>query len=447
VRTRLLIGTILLTTATIVAFFVPTAISLNRTEREAQEVELQREAADAAALLGEHRAREEEQEHQAGESQTAEPPDQDHDRLAPEGAGEDHRFGLYDTRGALVLGDGPASADWAVRSALRGRSATGRVGEYRVATVPMVGGGAVRAAEPASEAAARTRGALLRLGLIGLAVLVVASIAAWLLARRLSRPLRDVGRSAARLGGGDFTATAPTSTGVAEVDEVATALNRSAARIGAMVERERRLTSDTSHQLRTPLAGLRLVLEGELASPRPERAEVIEEALGAVDRMEAIVDALTDLARDAEPGPPVELDDVARTAVDRWQALFEAENRELVAECRSSAVVGARSAALDTILDVLLDNALRHGRGVVTVATEAHARLARVVVTDEGQCVLPEEELFERRTSGSGGTGIGLHLARTLADAEGARLRLLEDEPTTFQLVLRALVEEPDADA
>ncbi|QYG93506.1 HAMP domain-containing histidine kinase [Iamia sp. SCSIO 61187] len=441
-RTRLLVGTLLLATAAIVAFFIPAAFALDDAERAAHEAELQREAADAAALLGERyesvrgvgpdggvdQDGDDETDEDGGE-------DDETDRPVPAGADEDHLFGLYDADGRLVLGVGPPGADDPVRSALRGRSATARVGDLRVAAVPLAGGGAVRAAEPASEADVRTRAAILRLASAALLVLLAGSVAAWLLARRLTRPLRDVGRSATRLGGGDFTATAPT-TGIAEIDEVASALNTSATRIGAMVARERRLTADTSHQLRTPLAGLRVALETELAHPRPDPTAVLTEALGAVERMEGTVDALTDLARDEEVGAPIALDEVVAAAAERWRPFLRAQDRPLHVEAASQATVSARVAALDTILDVLLDNALHHGLGAVTLAAEAAGGSARVVVADEGRCPLADDRLFARRSSSAGRTGIGLHLARSLADAEAGRLRLVDQDPTTFQLVL-----------
>lgn len=442
-RTRILLGTVLLTAATIAAFFVPAAVALDDAEREAQELELQREAADAAALLGARRdeAERRDEEPERGPEED-EGDDAEEERDAPLGADEDHTFGLYGADGALVLGEGPARADEPVRAAIGGRTSTARVGDERVAAVPLSAGGALRAAEPAAEADDRARSAMFRLGLVAVAIVAAAAGAAWLLARRLSRPLRDLGRTAARLGGGDFTAqVAPT--GLPEVDEVGSALNTTASRIGTLVERERRLTADTSHQMRTPLAGLRLALEAELAAPRPDAGEVLRESLGAVERLEAIVAALTDLARDEAPDTLVPIDEVAEAARQRWAAHLSRSGRALEVDAATGATVGARRAALDTIVDVLVDNALHHGTGTVTVATEAHDGSVRLVVADEGSCRLGDDALFARRRSGGGRTGIGLHLARTLAEAEGARLRLLERDPTAFQLLLAAAPASP----
>lgn len=425
-RRRLLLGTVLLTIGTIAAFFIPAAVALSNAEREAQVVELQQEAMDATTRLDPASVRPDlDPSHEPGDldADVDGRPDQQHD------------YGRYDANGRLVSGTGPEVADAPVREAIKGFSTTARVGDERVAAVPLADGGAVRAAEPASEADQRTRAAVLRLAAIAGLVLIAGSVAAWLLARRLTEPLRLLGQSATRLGGGDFTATAPT-TGIAEIDEVAVALNASASRIEQLVERERRLTADTSHQLRTPITGLRVALETELASPRPDRNEILGEALGAVDRLEGTVDALTDLARDAPAGDPFPLDDLLAAAVGRWRPHLRGTGRDLPTPPASPASSPARRAAIDTILDVLIDNALTHGAGTVTLGVSVHGPSALLTVADEGTCDLGAERMFERHESGSGRTGIGLHLARTLAEAEGARLRLASRAPTTFELQL-----------
>ncbi len=424
-RIRLLVGTLLLTVATIAAFFVPSALALSSAERDAQVVELLGEAADAAAGVD-----------AAGTG-----------RLRPQTstADDEHHYAVYDAAGKRLWGDGPNAADRPVVAALGGRSATDRSAGQRVAAVPLTGGRALRAAEPAAEADRATRASVARLGLIAVLILAGGSVAAWLLARRLTRPLRELGRSAARLGGGDFTATAASSTGVAEIDELADALNSSAARIGILVERERRLTADVSHQVRTPLTGLRLALEGELAAPRPDANEVLHEALGAVDRLEATVTSLTGLARDQVAAAPFDVDAAIAAAVRRWRPLFARAGRTVDAGAPSGAVSPTRRAAIDAILDVLADNALHHGAGRVTIAVDATRGTAAVSVVDEGSCVLADDQLFQRHHSAAGSTGIGLHLARTLAEAEGSRLRLVRRMPTTFQLLLPIDNGEPAA--
>src|SRR5690606_15076419 len=121
----------------------------------------------------------------------------------------------------------------------------------------------------------------------------------------------------------------------------------------------------------------------------------------------------------------------------RWTDDLAQAGRRLVFDHDLGHVMSkTREIAIETALDVLLDNALRHGRGVVTVHAHHGAGSVLIDVQDEGVCELTDPELFKRHLSGHGGTGIGLHLARTLAEGEGARLRLIRPDPTTFRLQL-----------
>lgn len=423
-RRRLLLGALLLTVGTIAALFVPAAIALSHAEREAQVVELQQEAMDVTARID--------------PASTRPPldPATDHTGEDSDDAGDQgHDYARYGADGRRISGVGPIEADAPVLAAIAGRSTTAEIGDERIVAVPLADGGAVRAAEPVSEADARTRAAVLRLAAIAGLILVAGAVASWVLARRLTGPLRELGTSASRLGGGDFTATAPTA-GIVEIDEVATALNASAARIGRLVEREQRLTADLSHQLRTPIAGLRIALETEVASPRDDRTEILDEALGAVDRLEATVAALTHLARDVPASDPFAIDDLLAEVGARWSAPLREAGRTLHLPPASGATSRTRRAAIDTIVDVLVDNARTHGRGDVVVGLDLAGPMLCITVADEGRCTLSSEQAFERHTSGSGSSGIGLHLARTLAEAEGARLRLASHVPTTFELQL-----------
>jgi signal transduction histidine kinase len=422
VRLRLIIGSLVLTAAVTIAFFVPAGIALASAEREAQVVELQQEAADAAASASSGL--------QPGGVSLDDPL-----REAKRRGEREHEYALYDVNGTRTTGDGPLRLEPTLRSALVGHSRTGRSGGDRIAAVPLPGGGALRASEPANEADERVRSALLRLAGQGLALLLLASAGTWGLASRLTRPLRDLGVAAARLGGGDFTTKASLS-GVREVDEVATALNATADRLGSTVERMRRLSVDASHQMRTPLTGLRASLETELLQPRPDATEALREALGAVERLEQTVSDLTELARDEVEAEALSTGAVLDAAAARWGAPLAAAGRSLILEPDTGATARARRPAVDAILDVLVDNALHHGAGAVTLGSDLGGGGVTLRVSDRGECHSSEVELFARRGPTAGRRGIGLPLARALAEAEGGRLRLASTDPTTFHLQL-----------
>ena len=261
----------------------------------------------------------------------------------------------------------------------------------------------------------------------------------------LVRPLEALRAVAQRIGDGDFTQETPV-TGLSELDQLGDSLRSSANRIARLLTRERAFSSDASHQLRTPLAALRTTLETELYAPRPDPRLAIEEGLRAVDRLERTVVTLLDLARD-EPPDRAELDLGERllAASKRWQP--DAAQRGRAIEVHTAGEPGAgrtritahaSASACDHILDVLIENALVHGSGTVMLRAVPRHGVIGVEVIDEGSVARDAEpRLFRRRESWAGSTGIGLHLARALAEGEGGRLRLADTAPTTFELLLR----------
>ena len=225
--------------------------------------------------------------------------------------------------------------------------------------------------------------------------------------------------------------------GVREVDDVAGALDVSADRLETIVSRERAFSADASHQLRTPLAALRLELEAiELRG-----ATVLEvpAALAQVDRLQDTIDTLLTVARD---GPRVTASTPLRGLLDdaeaRWRGPLAVQGRPLRIRTDSHKIaVRASASVLREIIDVLLDNALRHGAGAVEVRARAIGDSAALDVSDEGAGpALDPDAVFERRAGTSSGHGIGLALAKSLAHAEGGRLALTRTAPAAFTLLL-----------
>jgi signal transduction histidine kinase len=420
--TRRIFFTIVATTALAVALFgVPMAIVVNRRVHDDAVIELQQAAFDTAAAL---------------------PPSSIGTGVVLPPSESSIDVGIYDSNGAKVGGAGPATADDIVAAAAKGGIHDGVVGSERVIAVPLPGQdasrGVVRAAEPRSEVRQRELMTWLAMAGVGVLAVAVAAGAGALLARRLTRPVRRLREASVRLGEGDFTVVAPPS-GVAELDDVAGALTTTARRLGATVERERTFAADASHQLRTPLASLRLALDNELASPRPDPRVALHEALTDVDRLDATVTNLLALAR--EPGPPrnpVAVEALVEGAESRWRHVLAANGRALQVDLEPGTVpVVVSTAAVSTVLDVLLDNALHHGAGAVTISGGPAPRDGVVlIVGDEGEVTLPDGALFAPRAPDGRHHGIGLALARSLAEAEGLRLLLARRRPTAFELVL-----------
>jgi signal transduction histidine kinase len=298
--------------------------------------------------------------------------------------------------------------------------------------------GAVRAARSDDAVDERVHRVWFALGALAGGVIAAAALAASVLGRRLARPLERLATSARRLGDGDFAVPFPAS-GVGEVDAVGAALDTTAKRLDDLVTRERAFSVDASHQLRTPLAALRLELEA-IELDRPSTPELTA-ALGQVDRLQATVDTLLKAARDTPQRPGhTDLEALLEDARERWHAKLAARGRPLrTLLCASSPVAAAAPGVVSEVVDVLISNAYQHGAGAVTVTVRDAAGWLAVDVADEGAGLTGEtEDVFTRRSQAAEGHGIGLPLARSLAHAEGGRLTVTNVRPgPVFTLLLQ----------
>ncbi|WP_019631458.1 sensor histidine kinase [Actinomadura atramentaria] len=355
---------------------------------------------------------------------------------------------LYAGTGARISGTGPDSADAAVLAAMRTRTTHTATGDPLVVAVPVVRKGrvlgVVRAARPSGAVYLRIAGTWL--AMLGIAVLAVGLtwLAARRQARRLALPIERLATTAELLGEGDFTVRTRPS-GIPEIDSAAGCLDATARRIGALLARERAFSAEASHQLRTPLTGLRLGLEAALQDPPDEREEAIRAAIASADRLERTIADLLALARDT-PRVRDRLDAgtlLAETA-EAWCDPLAERDRTLRTETVGTPPVGAGSAAaVRQILAVLVDNASQHGSGAVTLRARDASGVLAIDVVDEGDTgTLDTVELFRRERTPDG-HGIGLPMARGLAEAEGGRLTRTGHAPTTFTLLLPA-ADEPE---
>jgi signal transduction histidine kinase len=303
-------------------------------------------------------------------------------------------------------------------------------------------GGAVVAQAPIGELHHRVYREWLLIALLSLGGVLVAVALAALQARRLARPLEAIARRSAELGDGDFSVRAGRF-GVPEIDAIARGLDSSAGRIAQLVAREREFSSNVSHQLRTPLTALRLRIEEAGGADDAEREEDLDAALNEVDRLEGTIAHLLAHARQASGGEavPVNLGAVVHDHVARWQPVFSRSRRPLEVSAPKNVLVSASRGTVGQVLDVLLENALLHGIGPVDVSVATNGRSASVTVADAGPGIPDElsDQIFERGDSPAGGTGIGLHLARALAQADNGGLRALNGGTTRFELRLPRL--------
>jgi signal transduction histidine kinase len=376
---------------------------------------------------------------------------------APEPGG---RLGLYDPAGRLRAGNGPARADSVTEQALTGRPTQGQRAGQLVVAVPVSGGervtGVVRAASPAARVWWRTAAAWgILAALMALALLAALGVARRR-ARRLAAPLETLAAASRAVGDGDFTARVP-ACGVAEIDNVAATQNATAGRLGELLERQRQFTANASHQLRTPLAGLQLGLEAALADARADPRAALDEALATTRRLQATVEDVLALHQGGgvpnhDPAPAggnTRLEGLLEDVADRWRGQFATAGRRLSQTCDPGVADRSLPAVrVGQILDVLLDNALRHGAGQVRLTARpagADTDALAVSVADEGPGIREDLGDVFRRGSGSS-HGIGLGLARDFAASLGGRLVLSCRTPPMFTLLLPAPVPAPDPD-
>ena len=284
--------------------------------------------------------------------------------------------------------------------------------------------------------------ALVITGSLAVLAIAVAVALAMFQARRLARPLQELAGAADRLGSGDAHPLGRRY-GVAELDRVAEGLDGSAQRIGDLLAAEREFAADASHQLRTPLTALSMRLE-EMMAAADDPAVVREEGAAALvqtERLAAVVSELLGRTRSPAGGSRkrVSIDDVVAQQVVEWDPAFRRKNRKLEVAGDKNLRAYGRPGTLSQVIATLLDNALVHGAGTVTIRTSRTPKSVVIEVRDEGKGVPSDlvPRIFERNVSGKpGGTGLGLALARSIAAADGGNVVLVRPSPAVFAVFL-----------
>jgi signal transduction histidine kinase len=285
--------------------------------------------------------------------------------------------------------------------------------------------------------------------LVSLAVAVTAALVttlavSWFITRRLTRPIAAMATAATRIADGDYDTRVPPSRLGVEFTLLDNAFNRMAATLQGTEHRRRALLADLAHELRTPVATLDSFLEGIEDDVIPTSEDTWHTLRQQTARLRRLVDDVDSVSRAEERRldvRPVNLDDVVAEAVSAAAAAFR--GKEVILEHRPAtapARVNADPDRLREILDNLLSNALRHtpAGGTVTVTTTGDRSRVAVTVADTGDGIAAEHlpHLFERfyradpaRSHTTGGTGIGLTIARALTHAHGGDLYAASDGP------------------
>ncbi|MGW7044573.1 ATP-binding protein [Streptomyces avermitilis] len=314
------------------------------------------------------------------------------------------------------------------------------VGDVIHATEKGEEGETVRVEEPRSAVTREVGRTLLIIAAVALLAVIAAVLLAVRQANRLASPLTDLAETAERLGSGD-PRPRHKRYGVPELDRVADVLDSSAERIARMLTAERRLAADASHQLRTPLTALSMRLEEITLTDDPDTVkEEATIALTQVERLTDVVERLLTNARDPRTGSAVsfDLDEVIQQQLAEWRPAYRSEGRAVVSSGKRHLRAVGTPGAVAQVLAALIENSLMHGGGTVALRTRVTGNQAVVEVTDEGPGVPADlgARIFERTISGRNSTGIGLAVARDLAEADGGRLEMLQAQPPVFGLFL-----------
>lgn len=442
---RLLVSYLSITTLVLVLLSVPLGFAFARSERDGLRSDIQHDAFVLALR---------------SEEALENTPEVAHEILQPlaEQYQRDHggRIVFVDPRGLLVADSEPPELDAGeadergrdfssrpeIRRALAGREVTGQRYSDTLGTdlmfvaVPIASGGelhgVVRVTYPLSFVNDRANNVWIALAGIGGVVLAIVLAVSIVLARSITRPLAELERGAKALGSGDLDARVEVPVGPAELRSLARSFNQTADQLERLVAAQEAFVADASHQLRTPLAALRLRLENAEGARGDGLDDDLDGAIEEVGRLSALVDGLLMLARVAhiESRPQaIDVGAVLGARRDAWEAL--ASERAVTLRASGAGVMATSTPGrLEQVIDNLLNNALEvaPSGSTISMAASVSGSDVRIVVSDEGPGMTEEQRAraFDRfwRDGEGIGFGLGLAIVRQLVESDGGVVTL-----------------------
>ena len=339
----------------------------------------------------------------------------------------------------------PLSSEEAERAALEPiflseRAVPGIAGEARILARPASSFDKVSivVVGATTEDQAETLAGLRYAFLIGAPVaLLLASLLGYLLAGRALAPVEAMRQRAAEITLERSGERLPLPPAEDEIHDLGRTLNEMLDRIESSLERERDFVADAGHELRTPLAILRTELElaeRQQRSPEELRA-AISSAGEEVDRLSRLAEDLLVIARSDQgrlpiKREPVDLREVLERVGDRFRSRAGQAGREISIDTAAGADAELDPLRVEQALGNLVDNALRHGEGRISLGASANGDAAELWVSDEGQGLAEgfRDRAFERFTRADEGrtgrgAGLGLAIVRAIARAHGGEAR------------------------
>ncbi|MEU8510927.1 HAMP domain-containing sensor histidine kinase [Kitasatospora sp. NPDC048722] len=282
------------------------------------------------------------------------------------------------------------------------------------------------------------------IGLVALAGIAASALVSVGIARWVNRPLATLDTAARKLGEGRLDERAAVNSGPPEVHRLAATFNAMAARTENLVHGHQAVIADVSHQLRTPLAAIRLRLD-LLATAPPETApELLASAQDELARLSRLVDGLLAVARAEQTVPkpvPVRVDEVVADRVAAWEPVAQERGVRITNHCRAGHPASLGSGHLEQVLDNLLANALDAvpENGTVTIDSTPGTETLRVRVVDDGPGMTPEARAVAFHRFGNPrarGSGLGLAIVHRLVTTNGGAVTLEETPGGGLTVVL-----------
>ncbi|MGE0310043.1 MAG: sensor histidine kinase [Lautropia sp.] len=396
--------------------------------------------------------------------------------LFPSSSEEPNEFQIVSSRGTVLAGAAalprPRIYDFPELDRIKRRTVTHRGEDWRVAYAYVqptpgleVDGDAPLLLQVAETLEQRT--ALANEILRGIIVpqfltLPLAVFLVWFGLARGLKPLKAVQERIRNRATDDFSPIDPRGA-AEEIAPLVTAFNDLLARLEKNIDSQKRFIGDAAHQLKTPLAGLRMQAELALQESEPHElrsrlrliASSAERSAHMVSQLLAL--ARTENLREAAPFATIDLCELARSVVGEWVPQSLARGIDLGFEQEvAKAPIDGHEVLLRELLNNLIDNALRHAPdGAVTVRIRTDRDQVVLDVEDNGCGIAPDEQgrIFDRfyRVLGNTteGSGLGLAIVKEIADQHGARLTLTSPLPgiaggTRFSLAFGPEAEDPD---
>jgi signal transduction histidine kinase len=322
----------------------------------------------------------------------------------------------------------------------------------RSLTMDMASGAYVRLSEGPASGRDALMSAIVAWILAAALAVVLAALAGWLIARRISRPVIALTEASDRMAAGDLGARAPVAGGD-EVGRLGESFNGMAARVETTVTSLRRFVADAAHEIGTPLTALQADLElAERKASSDDERRLVGRALDQTARLAGLSNNLLQLSR-LEAGEPVaeaqraDIAAVARELADGAASRAEQAGVDLTLDVAPAALlVPLDRTRLQTVLANLLDNAVKFTPegGTVSLTVQREGADAVAIVADTGVGIPLEEqrEVFERfhrarNVSSYPGNGLGLAIVKAAVDQAGGSVAFASSEAgTTFRVTL-----------